>query len=99
MADEKKPSKGERRYSKPAKIAPKGDTSETQEGNKADMVRHGTRRYGADTPRAKLDPDKVRVIRKLAGEGLTQRAIAKMFGVTQTSIFYVIRGKSWAHLE
>lgn len=27
--------KGQRRYSKPAKIAPKGDTSETQEGNKA----------------------------------------------------------------
>lgn len=34
MADEKK-SKGERRYAKPAKIAPKGDTSETQQGNKA----------------------------------------------------------------
>ncbi len=35
MADEKKPSKGEKRYSKPAKIAPKGDASETQQGNKA----------------------------------------------------------------
>lgn len=53
---------------------------------------------GERHPHAKLTDDDVRRIRELAGNGLTHRAIADMFGVAQAQIWRVVRGKSWKHV-
>lgn len=52
-----------------------------------------------NNPQAKLDETSVRVIRLLAASGWTQREIAKRFGVSQETVWKVLRGKTWAHVQ
>jgi len=52
-------------------------------------VRHGM---------SKLDEGKVRMIRKLATTSITQREIARKFGIDQTNVSFVVRRKTWAHV-
>lgn len=47
---------------------------------------------------AKLSEDDVRTIRTLAGE-LSQRAIARRFGVSQGVVWRVIQGETWSHVQ
>lgn len=58
--------------------------------------RNGPR--GVSHHKAKLDPDKVREIRRLAGS-VKQRDLAKMFGVRQGVIWNVIHRKFWKEVE
>lgn len=54
---------------------------------------------GVDSPKSKLSEDDVRSIRKLYGSGKhTQKEIGDMFGVTQTCVGGILRGRSWKHL-
>lgn len=55
-------------------------------------------KYGTANPKARLDPDKVRFIRKAHREGTTCLALAKMFGVEKTAVQDVINGKNWRHV-
>lgn len=49
--------------------------------------------------RAKLTDENVREIRKLLREGLSQRKIAKRFGVASPQINRISLRKAWSHLE
>jgi hypothetical protein len=83
----------------------------TPADNMADRERHGrTPRgpthgksgkpgpTGADNHQAKLDDDKVRQIRALAGQ-MKQRDIAAQFGVHQAAVWRVIHGRIWCHVD
>jgi DNA-binding transcriptional regulator YiaG len=54
---------------------------------------------GEVAPTSKLTDVSVREIRLLANQGVKQRVIAKMFGVSQVTIRCVIIRKSWKHIE
>jgi hypothetical protein len=58
-----------------------------------------TENRGEDNRNAKLTPDIVRQVRKLASWGHTQREIGEMFGVSHNSIGSVLRGKTWSHVD
>jgi len=52
---------------------------------------------GEANPQAKLSALDVHVIRRLRGV-LLQAEIAKLFGVSPTTIFYILTGARWASL-
>ena len=54
---------------------------------------------GEDNPAAKLTEEQVVEIRKLAGTGLTQRAIGKRFGVCQYTVRMIVIGRNWKHVS
>lgn len=66
---------------------------DTPVNNKADMVRHGTQRRGEKHHKAKVtDAQAISIIlRRNAGEKL--RVLAKEFGVTESAICYIAKGK------
>jgi hypothetical protein len=63
----------------------------TQKENMADAIRHGTFH-------AKLTDDDVREIRRLYATGkFSQQELARLFGVSQRMIGFIVRRKSWKH--
>lgn len=52
---------------------------------------------GSRNAKAKLDEQKVRMIRAAVEAGSTQREVARLCGVTPSIICRVISGKGWAH--
>jgi hypothetical protein len=70
----------------------------TPKQNSEDAIRHGVQVRGERQAAAKLTDDDVRRIRLLAGK-LTQRQIAKMFGVVQSTIGVIIRNQAWRHVQ
>ena len=80
-----------------------GDNAKDREvhGRTARGVRHGmygVALAGQANGYAKLTDNQVREIRRLAGS-MSQRAIARKFGVHQGSVWKIIHRKSWAHVE
>lgn len=75
----------------------------TDGDNRADCLRKGRWKRGdvrgEKNGRAKLNPDKVRLIRKLASEGRTWESLAKEFGVGKCTIGFLIHRKTWADVE
>lgn len=73
----------------------------TQADNVADM--HAKRRNrqprGEASGLSKLTAADVKEIRRLAGLGFTQRAIAKQFGVTHPNVGSILRRETWAHVD
>jgi hypothetical protein len=53
---------------------------------------------GNALPQAKLTPESVAEIRQLLGTGVAQEAVGRRFGVTQGTISFIARGKTWAHV-
>lgn len=51
---------------------------------------------GERNPAAKLNEGDVKEIRRLSGSGLSNRAIARMFGVSNVSVGNIMNGKTWA---
>lgn len=49
-------------------------------------------------PFFKLDPQKVLEIKKLYISGKTQGQIASLFGLHQTTVHYIVKGKTWLHI-
>lgn len=68
---------------------------DTSSGNKADMVRHGTRLRRAKHPLAKLTPQKVRRIKEQYAAGKLQREIADRYGIKQGQVSRIVNGKRW----
>ena len=67
----------------------------TRTDNMQDCVKHGRTNRGSRNPRAVLDEDKVRSIRR---DSRSQSAIAAEYGVDQSTISNVIRGKHWDYV-
>lgn len=59
----------------------------------------GTHMLGVKNLNHKLDPEKVREIRRMRAEGIQFKDIAKMFGVTKTAACDAANRKTWAHVE
>jgi len=72
---------------------------DTRKGNGADAIRHGTIAKGELSGRSKLTEEQVLQIPGLRAEGLTQQAIGDLFGVSNTLICEIMRGKGWQHLK
>lgn len=70
----------------------------TVKENMADMVEHGTVPQGERNGHAKLTEDDVREIKRSRGK-VTQRELAKRFGVGHANIAQIQRGFSWKHVE
>jgi hypothetical protein len=67
-------------------------------GNAVDAVRRGVIRKGEDCHQARLTDESVREIIELAKTGLPDARIAERFGVTQSAVFRIRRGKAWRHV-
>lgn len=75
----------------------------TKADNSADMVqrqRQGERPApkGQAHYRAVLTDEDVVLIRELGEQGWTQQALADRFGVCQTSVWRILRRKTWRHI-
>jgi hypothetical protein len=69
--------------------------------NTQDAVRRGrhTRMYGEQNGKAKLTKSQVKAIRKRYRQGgVTQKSLARDYGVSETTIFYVCSGERWIKL-
>lgn len=70
----------------------------TAKDNADDRDSKGHGYSGSQHHLSKLDDDKIRQIRKLHSEGISQRVIAKKFGITQPNVGYITRGETWRHV-
>lgn len=66
--------------------------------NEADKELHGTKLFGTAVHNAKLNPAKVRRIRKARSAGASVRQLAYALGVNVVTIRDVINGKTWKHV-
>lgn len=75
----------------------------TQADNMADMWGKGRAvtpfRNGSGNPLAKLTEQSVREIRRLVSEGVPQKELAALHGVSRPTISLVVSRKLWAHVE
>lgn len=77
----------------------------THEDNMLDMKSKGRGKrlakgkQGSAHHKAKLTEDDIRVIRDLITDGMTQRRIARQFGVSQSTISSIFRGELWRHVQ
>jgi hypothetical protein len=70
----------------------------TKKDNAADRDAHGRTARGSQNGASKLDKASVITIKSLLAYGLSQRAIAREFGVHQTSIHRIASGEAWNHV-
>jgi len=68
-----------------------------------DMVAKGRHKpppvkRGEESPNAKLNISNVHEIRKLSKLGFSASKLAKMFGVSKTTILMIVHNKSWRHV-
>ncbi len=70
----------------------------TRMANMADSIVHGTMPRGSRKPEAKLTESTVREMRRLYGEGLTQREVGRRFGVSQQTAQRAVTGRTWRHV-
>jgi len=54
---------------------------------------------GIRNPWARLDDDKIRIIRRDAQRGIAQRVLAVRFGVNQGQISKIVTGRAWRHIR
>ena len=74
---------------------------DSRSANQMDKLKHSTLPRGGDHANAILNETTVREIRRLYSidDRPTQRQLANRYGVEQTTISAVIRGKIWGHLQ
>jgi hypothetical protein len=66
--------------------------------NVADMVSKGRQARGPSNGRSVLTVDNVLTIRRMYGDGMVQSTLARLFGVTTSSISHICNRKSWTHV-
>ena len=77
---------------------PKHVSWKTPAENQRDKLAHGTAARGAKNALAKLSEEDVREIRRLRGL-VSEKEIAKMFGVSRGCISGIFTGKNWSWLN
>ena len=65
--------------------------------NANDKVRNGKQARSAMLPQTKLDVPAVHLARRMHAEGATQREIAAIVGVHQTTVGEIVRREIWKH--
>lgn len=55
--------------------------------------------YGVKNSQSKMTPDTVRAVRRLHGEGISQRELGRRYGVSQASIYGIVHRKTWSHVD
>lgn len=68
---------------------------DTYKNNSADMEKHGTLQSGQKSYKSKIKNENVREILDLRKSGLTYREIGAKFGVSWSTIFNLVKGRSW----
>lgn len=71
----------------------------TKADNNADMRGKGRHAHGVSHYQAKLNPSKVRAIRKMVKEGKSMRACGERYGVSSSTIEDIIYGKTWKEIQ
>jgi hypothetical protein len=71
----------------------------TPKDNSQDMKRKNRHCPGSRNGAARLNEEKVKQIKILLKEGITQRAIAKRYGVHQATIWRISKGRKWNHIQ
>jgi hypothetical protein len=72
---------------------------DTRKGNADDMIKHGTLTTGARNGMATLTEDAVRSILGYKGKGISQSQVGVIFGISQTHVGDIWRGRRWGHLS
>jgi hypothetical protein len=70
----------------------------TRQDNIDDMVSKSRQIHGERVPWSKLTEGHIEDIRKMSDRGMLQHEIGEYFGVSQPTISYIIRGKTWKRL-
>ncbi|MGW5175919.1 HNH endonuclease [Streptomyces sp. NPDC004082] len=67
--------------------------------NMRDMVSKGKQSRGENVPQHKLTAEQVALIRKLHATGsVSQKSLAKQYGVDPSNISRIVRRKQWTHV-
>lgn len=66
--------------------------------NNRDKQRHGTQGRGVELPWTRLSEQQVREIRHCAERGLSQRAIANIYGISKGNVQFIVHRKIWTHV-
>jgi predicted XRE-type DNA-binding protein len=72
---------------------------DTHKQNIADTIRHGHTTRGQKNARATLTETEVRWVRWLVKNGLQQKDVADIFGVSRTTVCNIIKNKIWGWLQ
>lgn len=67
--------------------------------DRASKARNGPRPTGENNRMSKLTARKVLEARRMASDGITQDKIAASLGVSQATIWSVLSGKTWRHVQ
>jgi hypothetical protein len=70
----------------------------TTQENTADKCAKGRQTKGTGFPQAKLNEDKVRMIRRRVSAGESRRVIAHELGVSSAVVDYAASGRTWKHV-
>jgi len=70
----------------------------TYQDNSSDMVSKNRQVIGEKIKGAKLTAQKVYEIRRLRKEGVTQREVARMFGINHQNVWFITSKQTWKHL-
>jgi hypothetical protein len=71
----------------------------TSSGNKADMVRHGTRLTGERNPNSRLTVEQVSIIKEGIRARVSDSQLAHRFGVTSNVVWKIRHGRMWRQVE
>lgn len=72
---------------------------DTRKNNERDKLKHGTALIGERHHKAKLTEPDIRKIRIMRDNGVHQRTIAAVYGVSQGTIGFILRGEHWRHVR
>lgn len=72
----------------------------TAHDNMHDMIDKGraVRLNGTQLPQSKLTDDEIQIIRKKYDDGMSQGALARLYGTNQSTISRAINGLTWKHV-
>lgn len=71
----------------------------TKQENQADRERHGTMPRGAQNPKAVINEQQARRIKKMLRRGISMFAIRKLIGVSVGVVHGIKHGNTWPHVR